>query len=206
MRDAIALYLEYESKMQRENLFELLSKEYTIYSALYPGSYIHISPSFYFPEVVYIDLDNKSAKFFADPSFLDLILDKKTYVDRPIIRFHHSDYTKTLPEQMGYFDLLISQYAGFVSQPCKPYLRIGGILVANNSHGDAGVAYLDPDYKLIGVIIKRPKGFVHSTSNLEEYFIPKKKFANLTKKYLQSINRGLGYKKTATHYIFQRES
>ena len=37
----------------------------------------------------------------------------------------------------GRVDVLLSQYAGFISEPCKGYLRAGGVLVANNSHGDA---------------------------------------------------------------------
>ena len=36
-------------------------------------------------------------------------------------------------------DLLISQYAGIISQPCKRYLKPGGYLLVNNSHGGRGV-------------------------------------------------------------------
>ena len=32
------------------------------------------------------------------------------------------------------------------------YLKVGGILAVNNSHGDAGLASIDPDYEFIGVI------------------------------------------------------
>ena len=68
MSSSIALYLEYEKKMQRAGLFKLLSNLYEIRRAMYPGSYIHISPSFYFPEAVYIDTDSKAKKFFKDDS------------------------------------------------------------------------------------------------------------------------------------------
>ena len=59
-------------------------------------------------------------------------------------------YTAGFAEAEKSFDLLISQYAGFVSQHCKKYLKIGGILLVNNSHGDASMAKLDDDYKFVG--------------------------------------------------------
>ncbi len=37
-------------------------------------------------------------------------------------------------------DLIISQYAGFVGQETKRYLKEGGILLCNDSHGDATLA------------------------------------------------------------------
>ncbi|MFX0037200.1 MAG: hypothetical protein ACFE9I_16330 [Candidatus Hermodarchaeota archaeon] len=40
-------------------------------------------------------------------------------------------------------------YAGFVSQSCKEYLKVGGILLTNNSHGNASMAYIDDDYQFI---------------------------------------------------------
>lgn len=49
-------------------------------------------------------------------------------------------------------DLIISQYAGFVGQATKVYLKKGGILLCNDSHGDATLAYCDSDYEFVGVI------------------------------------------------------
>ena len=66
MADSAKLYLQYEEKMQRSDLFKLLAESYTIKKVLYPGSYIHISPSFYFSEVVYVDTDSKAVKFKID--------------------------------------------------------------------------------------------------------------------------------------------
>lgn len=198
-------YLEYESKMQREGLFEIISQNFEIKRAIYPGSYIHISPSFYFKEVVYVDNDRKAKKFFADLSFEDILKKKKVYLEDPIYRYHPVNYSSRFSEKEQYFDLLISQYAGFISQECKKYLKIGGILVANNSHGDAQLAYIDPDYEFIGVINYRNKLFYYSNKNLENYFIPKKEDVKITLEYLKSINHGIGYKRTANHYLFARK-
>jgi len=49
-------------------------------------------------------------------------------------------------------DLIISQYAGFVGQATKKYLKTGGILLCNDSHGDATLARFDHDFEFIGVM------------------------------------------------------
>ena len=37
-------------------------------------------------------------------------------------------------------DLLVSLYSGPLSGHCTPYLRVGGMLLANASHGDVALA------------------------------------------------------------------
>ncbi|QEE17552.1 hypothetical protein DSAG12_03389 [Promethearchaeum syntrophicum] len=204
MKDSYNEYLEYEQKMQREGLFEVISQKFEIKKAIYPGSYIHISPSFYFEEVVYIDSDKKAKKFFADNSFEKLINHKKRYSKEICFRFYPTNFKNILPEEEAYFDLLISQYAGFISRECKKYLKIGGILLVNNSHGDAQLAKHDPDYEFIAVINFRNKKFYYSTKNLDEYFIPKKEGLKIDLEYFLSINKGIGFKKSASHYVFRK--
>ena len=114
-----------------------------------------------------------------------------------------ADYNKDLLLNEGEFDLLVSQYSGFISRACKQYLKIGGILVVNNSHGDASMASISPDYEFIAVINKRSSNFTISTLNLEKYFIPKKEI-EITEEFLEKHMRGVGYTKTATDYIFKR--
>jgi hypothetical protein len=101
------------------------------------------------------------------------------------------------------FDLLISQYAGFVGQYCKPYLKTGGFLLANNSHGDAGLAAIDDDYQLKAVFSARNGKHRISEKNLDEYFVPKSQI-QLTKEYLEKLQKGIVYKKTAGVYLFQK--
>jgi hypothetical protein len=204
MKESYSEYLEYENKMQREGLFKEISLKFEIKKAMYPGSYIHISPSFYFEEVVYIDTDKKAKKFFADKRFEKIIEQKKAYSGEFRYRFYPSSYDSSLPEEIGSFDLLISQYAGFISRPCKKYLKKGGLLLANNSHGDAQLANYDPDFKLIAVINFRNKKFAYSAQNLENYFIPKKEGVKMDLESLLSINKGIGFKKSASHYVFRK--
>jgi len=152
---------------------------------------------------VYIENFKKAVAFFARSELLDFVNSKKKYDKKPIIRFHNSDYMKPVKEKDKSFDLLISQYAGFVSKHCKNYLKVGGLLLVNNSHGDASMAYLDDNFEFIGVFYKSKIKFYLTTKNLNKYFIPKKDI-EITAEYLEKIQRGIGYTKTGSHYLFEK--
>ena len=205
-KDPLILYKKYhiDRDDERLGLFLEIAKKFNIRNVLYPGSFFHITPSFIFPRVVYVDSYKKAKKFFEDLSVYDYICKNKIYKNDPEIFFHHKNYMRNIEEPKESFDLLISQYAGFISKGAKKYLKVGGILLANNSHGDVSMASIDKDYKFIGVVNKRSGGkYTFSDNNLDRYFIPKKKI-RVTRKYLEKIKRGIGYSKYATDYIFKR--
>lgn len=201
----IKLYQEHfvNKDHTRFDLFQTLAEQYKIQSALYPGSFVHITPSFIFPEVVYVDSDKRAKKFFADDEIAGFVAQEKQYEDKTVYRFHAQSYTDPIPEPENHFDLLISQWAGFVSEHCTDYLKIGGYLLANNSHGDASMASIDERYKLVAVINRRKNRHTISTKNLESYLIPKKDIA-ITKDHLHKIGRSVAYTKSASMYLFQR--
>jgi len=199
------LYKEFfiDRDFERIGLFQLLAEQFKIERALYPGSFVHITPSFIFPETTYVDTDKRTKKFFEYSGLMDFIIQKKTYTQQPKISFYPVDYRTTINEKEMSYDLLISQYAGFVSQHCKKYLKHYGYLVSNDSHGDASMAFIDPDFELKAVLLNNKGKYKMVFENLENYFIPKKSIF-ITKEYLEQKQRGLGYKKTASAYLFQR--
>jgi len=193
-----------DKQFERRGLFAELQEKYAVKSALYPGSYVHVTPSFYFPDVVYVDSFKKANTFFDDrKTVIAFINENKTYPEPASFRFIHKDYSKALDLDEGRFDLLISQWAGPISQSCKKYLKAGGILLANNSHADSGLAYLDPDYQLAAVVKSNKGKFSISEKNLDAYFIPKKEQAVSFETLMQS-GKGIGYTKTANSYIFKK--
>ncbi len=203
-KDSIQMYEDYVGNhWNRRELFEKLIEKYEISSILYPGSYIHITPSLLIPKVTYVDMDKKAKAFFKDEKVYAYIEKHKTYKENNQASFFPADYSTEFEDTSNQYDLLISQYAGFISQSCKRYLKFGGILVANNSHGDAGIAHLDGDYELISVANQRGDKWTISEKNIDAYFIPKKDI-EITKAYLQNLGRGLGYKKAANAYVFRR--
>jgi hypothetical protein len=200
------LYRKYfiDRDFERLDLFQLLAEKYNVQRVLYAGSFVHVTPSFVFPDVVYVDNDNGAKKFFGNSNFRKYVVRRKSYPQDPKIIYHFVDYRNGLEEEDKSFDLLISQYAGFVGQYCKRYLKKGGLLLANNSHGDAGVAALDEDYELIAVALVLNGKYRISENKLEDYFVPKSEKANVTKEYLIELQRGIGYEKSASAYIFRR--
>ena len=169
--NAIQAYQKYYTDRDYEqvDLFRLLRNKFAISKAIYPGSYIHVSPSFVFENVVYIDSDKNAIQFFQSNELINLARKRKEYDESPKIEFYGINYEDLIEEFHSQFDLLISQYAGFISLACKDYLRIGGYLLVNNSHGDAGLASIDKDYQLISTVHKARGKYRLSQTSLEKY-------------------------------------
>ena len=205
MNDQIlSLYKEFfvDRDFERLDLFQLLAERFGIRSAVYPGSFVHVTPSFIYPLTAYIDSDKRAKKFFADPDLAAFIASRKTYNEEADFSFYPQDYTGEIPELLGRFDLLISQYAGFVSQHGKRYLKSGGYLLANNSHGDASMADIDEDFQLVAVVQGKNGSYRLTEKDLAGYMVPKKP-VEITKALLEERQRGIGYTKTASMYVFQ---
>ena len=99
-------------------------------------------------------------------------------------------------------DLVISLFAGPVSEYVRGYLRPGGWLLANASHGDASLAALDPTLRLAAVVHHRDGHYRVVTDRLEEYLVPKRPEAADADR-IRSSGRGIAYTRTAFAYLFQ---
>ncbi len=201
---ALRLYQEHfaDKDFERIDLFALLVAHFGVRRALYPGSFVHVSPSFVIPSVTYVDTDRRCPPFFAAPTIRRLVKERQCYRGEPEVVFHSADYRAPLDEPDASFDLLISQWAGPVSQACKRYLQSGGILVANDSHGDASVAALDDDYALVAVIARRGGRHRLTGQNLHTYFVPRSG-KPATRAAIEQTGRGRAYTKSATAYVFR---
>lgn len=206
-KDSLALYKKYHLDRgdDRLGLFRLLVTRFGVERALYPGCFVHVTPSLVILVITYVDTENRAKAFFSDKSVMAFVADQKEYPVEAEIVFHHIDYRHALPEPDGRYDLLISQYAGFVSMHCTHYLKIGGLLLANNSHGDASMASIDPRYELVGVINHRGERFSLNVNQLEGYLIPKSG-TPVTIEALLASGRGVGYTRSAGAYLFRRSS
>jgi hypothetical protein len=118
----------------RDRLFAAVAEAVPeVSTALYPGSYVDVAPSFVFDAVTYVDIDRRAERFFADSDGVNEIIAKSRTAHTPATwDFIPSDYSNlSLPDKQ--FDLLISLYAGFVSEHCTSFLRHGGHLLANQA-------------------------------------------------------------------------
>jgi hypothetical protein len=185
-------------------LFRAVREKYHPQRVLYPGSYVHITPSLVFPEVAYVDSFRGTNKFYESAEVSEYVDKNKEYDPAANYVFYHQDYADDLPEELESFDLVISQYGGFVGQAVKKYLCIGGLLVCNNSHGDASMASIDPGYELVAVYNRKSdEKFSISDECLCDYLIPKKEGA-ISREDLQKSMKGIGYTKSPSGYIFRK--
>ncbi|MFE1874725.1 hypothetical protein ACFW9N_28230 [Streptomyces sp. NPDC059496] len=171
---------------------------------LYPGSYLDLTPSYALPDVTYLDSDPRARKAFADPATaLALTGLHRHYPQAPEITFLSGDYTRTLRElPEAEWELAISLYAGPVSEHVARCLKPGGWLLANNSHADAGLAHVNPAYRLAAAIHHRAGRYRLTTDDLERYLLPKTP-PHPTREQLHATGRGIAYTHPATAYLFQ---
>lgn len=199
-------YEEYMKKVgDRNGLFSILSINFPIKRVLYPRSYVDITPSFYFPYTVYVDNDKKVNKFFKKGEMIKDFIDRnKEYSEDSFFKYFPNDYSNKIDEDEHSFDLLISLYAGFISKYFKNYLKNGGFLIVNDSYGDASLAQLDNNFRLIAIINLIDSKYIISQKNLDQYFILKKQFV-VTVDYLENFQKGIDFKKKADFYLFKFE-
>jgi len=198
--EIIEAYIDYINKIgDRKELYKVVARNYFIQTAIYPGSHIDITPSLVIPKVTYIDNFKGAIKFFKNMEIIEKYIEQnKDYPDLCKIDFIGQDYTQ--PFEIEPVDLIISQYAGFVGKETKKYLKIGGILLCNDSHGDATLAKFDDDFDFLGIVDNKNK---IQSNNLEAYFkLPNEKAVDI--KTVKEKMKGLKYTLAAENYLFRK--
>lgn len=196
----IKAYHEYRDKIgDREALYRTVAESYDITKALYPGSHIDIAPSLVIPKVIYVDNFKGTIKFFKNMDLImNYVTEHKAYAEPCELIFLDQDYTDEL--NIEPVDLIISQYAGFVGQATKRYLKVGGILLCNDSHGDATLARFDSTFDFIGVMDQDNRII---DIKLDDYFVlTRGENVNLVK--VKEKMKGPKYKLSAENYLFRK--
>ncbi|HEX2998135.1 MAG TPA: hypothetical protein VHP14_25145 [Anaerolineales bacterium] len=187
---------------ERAGLFKVLHEKYHSRNVLYPGCSVHITPSLYFPHVVYVDQSEAARQFFADEKLLlEFVNRHKQYKPSAHIRFILGDYSESLPLMEGKFDLLLSLFAGGIAKACAKYLRPGGLLLTNNHQGDARQAASDPGLRLRAVIQFQKGSYSVQEDDLGKVKIPAQKPDN---RYLRRVSQGAEYIESEIYYVFER--
>ena len=189
---------------ERAGLFEVILKTFKCRDVLYPGCSVHITPSLFFPHVVYVDQSEWSRRFFAyQESILRYIKRHKKYKRSAYVRFIGQDYLQPLPLMDSEFDLLLALFAGGISQSCKQYLKPGGLLVTNNHQNDATEASRDEELRLISKISFRSGQYVIAQGGMDASKIP------VQKSYKNALRQSSGsveYIEHEIYYVFERTS
>jgi hypothetical protein len=179
--------------LERTGLLEALRGRFEREPAvLYPGCFVHVTASFFFQHVVYVDRNEVAAELFDGEGPLQLVNDHKRYAQAPYLRFIRADFTRPLPLVDESMDLLLALYAGGISRSCKRYLRYGGHLLTNDHLGDAAEAAADGELELVAVAEERRGAVRFTEGELSGYLAPR-----------PSSGRP-EYQRRADYYLFRR--
>lgn len=200
---AIDAYLRYyrDLRFERLGLFELVQHTYRCMTALYPGSFVHLTPSFCIPHVVYVDRLPAAATFFHDcTTLLAYINQHKIYAQRAYVQFIAQDYTTLLPLLAGSFDLLVALSADDIVRSCGAYLRRGGLIVTNTHHNNLAAAQAESTLTRRATIRYQRQRYVLSDE-------PRLQGAERMRRprSMRRSNTGIEYSEDDEYTIFQKQ-
>ncbi|HWO62621.1 MAG TPA: hypothetical protein VNO31_21585 [Umezawaea sp.] len=116
----------------RTGLYAVVAAHTGARRVLYPVSSLDVTPSYTWPDVTYVDTDQRTQTAFADTASAIRLADQhKTYQGEPRIRFLGGEYDRVfgaLP--VASWDLLLSLHAGPVGANAARCLKPGGWLLA----------------------------------------------------------------------------
>jgi len=155
----VNVQFEYEkiysvNNFERIDLFKCISKIFNIETVLYLGSSIHISPSFIFQNVTYIDNSDCTNEFFKyKEDIIDYINSRKIYNQTPYISYININYNTETKFMNQKYDLVISinSYDSFESS--VKFIRKDGILLFLPLPQESTVSRKNEYIKYMGKII-----------------------------------------------------
>ena len=188
-------YIYQSTGFERKGLFELIKKQFNPETVLYPGCLVHITPSFYFKHIVYVDKCRQSIDFFNHPANVSSLIDQyKTYREIAYWKFINKDFTQELDLRENSFDLLLSLFSGRLIEFCEHYIKPNGLILTTSLFSDHDSVVKHQDYELLHQI-----RCVNGKYRIEN---------NITTKgtsKLKPTNTGFKYIDNEIYYIYKKK-
>lgn len=181
---------------ERLGLFELIKDEFNPATVLYPGCSIHVTPSFYFNHVVYVDTSQLSIDFFANKNDVSgIINENKTFPESSYWHFLPKDFQSDLGLRTSSFDLLLSLFSGKLINYCEKYVKFKGFVLTNSLFSDNDSIKNRNDFKLLGLI---------QCKNFTYHIDYKMKSSKETLSKLRQRDKGFEYIDNENYYVYQK--
>lgn len=135
-------------QFERAGLFRLVKKLIPVASAFYPCCSYHITPSFFFPRVYYLDKSDTAAAFFKDKAQVDKIIDSRKEVSESHWEFIQADVTDSL-DSIPEVDLVIVLYGGDVLKHAFTKARPKGNILTSSDFSADTFLMNDPRYNCL---------------------------------------------------------
>lgn len=181
---------------ERKQVFSYVNNKYRCKSVIYPGCSIHITPSFYFSHVIYIDKSSLSKQFFSEiEDVYNLIYRYKKNGQKSYIKYINIDFTKKLPLLENNYDCLISIFSGKQIEYCEKYLQSNGIVITTSLFSDDKYLFQSSKYRFEEAFqVKKDK-----IKNIDDNIKVKTKVSKLKKQ-----SDGFIYEDNETYYIYRK--
>lgn len=187
---------------ERAGLFKTVRETFACREVLYPGCSVHVTPSLYFPHVVYVDQSDAAKEFFEDERVvLEFLNRHKLYRQSTYIRFIRQNYSQPLPVRESGFDLLLALFAGGIARSCARYLKPDGLLLTNNHQNDALDAVRAGGLEMIGVIRFKRGNYILEENDLAPITIPTRRAYSPS---LRQASQGTAFVENEIYYLFKR--
>ncbi len=190
---------------ERRGLFEILCQKFPVEKVIYPGCSSHITPSFYFQHVLYIDRSQAAIDFFSDgENIRRLISMNKVYRQSPYFSFSAADFNDIKQSTVYKYDMLVSLYADDVIESCLSFLRAGGIAVSNNFHDEVLHVIKTDTMELIGKIVGKNSTYTYvSDLNLKVNHRDEEKVQKIC---VRNTAEGIRYFDNETYYVMKKKA
>ena len=185
----------------RSGLFAALSKPWNPAKALYPGSYLDLSPRDSDPLGHLRRHRERHATSPASRSWQPTC--RGAHCPERAPKWRSSTWTtqshSRSPQRASTYSSRCTRVrSGSTAEP----LSAQGLFLANASHGDASLAAHDPTLQLVAAVQQRGGKYRLDTKELDSYLIPKRPAA-ADPEMIRRQRRGIAYTKTAFAYIFR---
>ncbi|MET1073428.1 MAG: hypothetical protein ABWY11_12345, partial [Umezawaea sp.] len=116
----------------RAGMFAAVAAHTGTRRVVYTVSSLDVTPSYVWPDVTYVDTEQRARVAFADTASAVRLADQhKTYEGEPRIRFLGGEYDRVLGAlPVASWDLVISLHGGAVGENAARCLKPGGWLLA----------------------------------------------------------------------------
>ena len=174
--DALPTYLRDYREMRHCHdllgMFRSVRDLIGVQRVVYPGSYVHLTPSLVFPRVCYVDSVKGFGAAMQSEDLVPWLDAHKEYAAPVELTAIETAYNRIPSTLLAGFALMISLNAGAISQECKPLLSPGAHLLANDGHYDAARSHLDADYTLVAAL-NADGSYETGEEALRGYFVSK---------------------------------
>ena len=151
---------------ERRGLFRLLQRQFKPREVVYLGSSIHVTPSFYFPHVRYVDNSAQSRDFFADFDTLKaFVSQRKQYRQAPYLQYIQVDYHSWVPSPFERGDLVLALYAPGALAATTTFMKRCGVLVYLPLPSDQDSAP-PPGLAQMGIIVAKGDSYYYENGGL----------------------------------------